>query len=70
VEIDRGTGEVTMTWNSRPDQIFIVEGSSDLVFWRELDDNVAAGEGGMTSYIDLEGGKEDTRFYRVLIWQE
>ena len=70
VEIDRATGEVTMTWNSRPGQMFLVEGSSDLVFWRVLDDNVAAGEGGMTSYIDLEGGRETARFYRVLIWQE
>ena len=70
VEIDRETGVVRMIWNSRPDQIFIVEGSSDLIFWRELDDNVAAGEGGVTSYIDLEGGKEDARFYRVLTWQE
>ena len=65
LQLDDATGSVTLTWNSVPGKVYLVEASSNLTDWGEAADGVVSG-GEFTTFIDMdvpEGASE--RYYRV-----
>ena len=66
VEYDRGSGTVTLTWNSKNGKSYTIEISDNLDQWFELDDSVASG-GATTTFVDMTIAPGTTRRnYRVL----
>ena len=60
-------GQVTLTFNARPNVIYAVDVSEDCELWQELDDNVV-GSKGKATFIDISGfGEQKSLFYRVRI---
>ncbi|HIG85010.1 MAG TPA: LamG domain-containing protein [Verrucomicrobiales bacterium] len=58
-------GQVTFTFNARPNVIYAVDVSEDCELWQELDDNVI-GTKGKATFIDISGlGEQKSLFYRV-----
>ncbi|MEC7862640.1 MAG: LamG-like jellyroll fold domain-containing protein, partial [Verrucomicrobiota bacterium] len=58
-------GQVTFTFNARPNVIYAVDVSEDCELWQELDDNVV-GTKGKATFIDISGlGEQKSLFYRV-----
>lgn len=66
IERNSESGEVELTWNSKPGKTYVVRASSDLtgdpLTWPDLDDGVAS-EGEETTFTDVTG--EGRRFYIV-----
>lgn len=62
-------GEVTITWPSRPGQLFIIRASTDLVLWEERDDSYPPGgaSGESTSYTEPVQEGVPNLYYQVLI---
>jgi len=62
------TNEISLTWNSREGETYIVKYSTDLVNWElDLEDGIEAEPGGSTSQtLDLtEVGKLETLYFRI-----
>jgi hypothetical protein len=60
-------GQVTLTFNARPNVIYAVDVSEDCELWQEIDDNVV-GSKGKATFIDISGfGEQKSLFYRVRI---
>ena len=60
-------GQVTLTFNARPNIIYAVDVSEDCELWQEIDDNVV-GSKGKATFVDISGfGEQKSLFYRVRI---
>ncbi|MEC9036945.1 MAG: LamG-like jellyroll fold domain-containing protein [Verrucomicrobiota bacterium] len=60
-------GQVTLTFNARPNVIYAVDVSEDCELWQEIDDNVV-GSKGKATFVDISGfGDQKALFYRVRI---
>ena len=67
INYDIDLEEATITWTSTPGEQFIVQTSSDMLTWIELDDAFpAAAAGETTSYLDVTAGGATRRYYRVI----
>ncbi len=58
------TGETALQWNSRPNEIYAVWTSGDLILWEEIDDGVAS-QGETTSYIDTTPVGHPEQYYQI-----
>jgi|TARA_B100002003_G_scaffold249035_1_gene284289 hypothetical protein len=59
---DGATGEMTITWNSIPDQAYLVESSIDLAVWLEVDGRVPSG-GAFTNFTYVPDADHPVRFF-------
>jgi hypothetical protein len=60
-------GRATVTWTSRPGQVFAFDASGDLIIWSELSDNVDS-QGESTSYTETGLTPANVqRYYRVRV---
>ncbi|MGK0184765.1 MAG: hypothetical protein ACI9R3_000539 [Verrucomicrobiales bacterium] len=56
---------ITVTWNSLPNKVYLLEWSTDLAEWGEVSDGVESG-GASTSFVDADAPEGTTiRYYRV-----
>ena len=64
---DPATEFITLEWTSRSGRFYKVENSPDMRSWLEIDDNVAAGPAGTTTFTDTTGNPPGSgvRYYRV-----
>ena len=66
VAYDADLDEAAFTWTSAPGERFIIDYSEDLVNWIELEDGWQASMvGETTSYLDVNAGLFDRKYYRV-----
>ena len=66
INYDSDLDEATFTWTSSPGESFVIEFSTDLSIWTELDDGFpAAAVGETTSFLDVNAGASTRKYYRV-----
>ena len=65
IDYDPGENSVTITWNSRPNQLYSVFSSDDLGELEEITDN-AEPQGELTSFTETEIPEGTTRRYYVV----
>ena len=65
-DVSLDSGDVTITWNSRPGRNYVLDSSSDMQTWLEVEDSIAS-MGSSTTYTDT-GVPAGTRwrYYRVV----
>ena len=68
ISVVRGDGENTITWYSKPEAVYIIEFSSDLAVWEEVDDSVPS-QGDVSSYQDTDAARvaAPRGYYRVAL---
>ncbi len=66
VAYDAGAGQLTMTWNSLPGKLYLLEDTTDYEEWEEIDDSIES-EGLSTSYTlgGVDPGSEPERGFRI-----